>query len=560
MGVCLRLCGWTLGCGEMQMLNIQGIKLSIEKPRTALLAMLCRKLRVSETLILDWAISKEAIDARRKSSIYRVFNVDITVADEKESFVLGKAAKAGIKAEKVVRSSFVLPSAQREFAHRPVVCGFGPCGIFAALILAEAGLNPIVLERGASMERRVRAVEKFWQTGQLDETANVQYGEGGAGTFSDAKLTTGTRSPLNRYILSEFVKAGAPQDILYKNKPHVGTDKIRSVVVHLRKRIQALGGEVRFDSKMSELVFAGDGVCGVCVNDDYLLQADTVILALGHSARDSVRMLHEKGLAMMQKSFSMGVRIEHLQTEINHTQYGQASSKWGLSPAEYKLSVRTEDGRGVYTFCMCPGGYVVASASKSGELVTNGMSYHNRDSKHANAALLVDVRTSDYDSTHPLAGLTFQEKYERLAFEAGGRNFHAPVESVGDFLERSNHVQKSEETENRVTASYRPGVTWTKLETCLPPFVTKALREALPKLGRKLVGFDGEDAILTAIESRSSSPVRISRNTQGDTLNTLGKPIVGLYTGGEGAGHAGGIMSAAADGIYLAQASLRRRD
>lgn len=542
------------------MLNVQGIKLDIEQPREALLPMVCKKLRIPETLIEDWAISKEAIDARKKTTICRVFNVDITVANGKEAFVLSKAAKAGIKVEKVVRTSFVLPSADRKFSHRPIVCGFGPCGIFAALILAEAGLKPIVLERGASMEHRVRAVEKFWETGQLNETTNVQYGEGGAGTFSDAKLTTGTGNSLNRYILSQFVKAGAPEDILYKNKPHVGTDKIRSVVVHLRKKIEALGGEVRFDSMMSELMCTEDTVCGVHVNDEYFLPADTVILALGHSARDSFRMLHEKGLGMAQKPFSMGVRVEHLQADINECQYGQAIQKWELPPAEYKLSVRTEDGRGVYTFCMCPGGYVVASASKNGELVTNGMSYRSRDSHNANAALLVDVRTSDYHSTHPLAGLAFQEKYEKLAFEAGGCNFKAPAESVGDFLGRADCVHKGAWTENQMVASYKPGVTWTKLETCLPPFVTQALREALPKIGEKLAGFDCNNAILTGIESRSSSPVRILRNAQGSTVNRLGQRIVGLYTGGEGAGYAGGIMSAAADGIYLAQASLRTRE
>lgn len=539
------------------MLNLQGIKQNIEEPRDALLATVCKKLRIPEAFILEWVISKEAIDARKKPTIFRVFNIDIRVSASNEAMVLSKALKAGIKADRVFRTPFVLPTSEREFSNRPIVCGFGPCGIFAALILAEAGLKPIVLERGASMEERVRAVENFWETGQLDETTNVQYGEGGAGTFSDAKLTTGTGNPLNKYILSQFVEAGAPEDILYKNKPHVGTDKIRRVVVHLRKKIEALGGEIRFRSTMTELLWDEDTVRGVCVNDDDFLSADTVILALGHSARDSFRSLYEKGLGMAQKPFSMGVRVEHLQADVNQNQYGDVFQKYDLPPAEYKLSVRTEEGRGVYTFCMCPGGYVVASASKNGELVINGMSYRSRDSKNANAAVLVDVRTSDYDSAHPLAGLAFQEKYERLAFEVGGCTFKAPAESIGDFLGR---IKRNQSDQNRIVATYKPGVTWTGLEACLPPFVTAALREALPKFGEKLTGFDCNDAMLTGIESRSSSPVRVLRNEEGQTLSALGKPIAGLYTGGEGAGYAGGIMSAAADGIYLAQSALRTRD
>ena len=539
------------------MLSIQGIKLKIEEPREAVFTMMCKKLRISETLIKKWSISKESIDARKKTALCRVFNIEIEAKEGNEEFIIRQAAKAGIKVRKVVPVPFVLPRKDQEFKHRPIVCGFGPCGIFAAYIFAQLGLRPIVLERGSSMEERVRAVNTFWETGVLNESTNVQFGEGGAGTFSDAKLTTGTGNPVNRYILSAFVEAGAPEDILFKNKPHVGTDIIRKVVVNLRKKIEELGGEVRFQSTMTDLCCTDGVLRGVYINNDCFLDADTVVLALGHSARDSFRMLYGKGLGMAQKQFSMGVRVEHLQSDINKSQYGDQAQNLSVPPAEYKLSFRTAGGRGVYTFCMCPGGYVVASASRQGELVVNGMSYRSRDSDNANSAVLVDVYTSDYASQHPLSGLDFQEKYERLAFEAGGRNFKAPAQHVGDFLKMP---QGNSCSRKHIAPTYRPGVTWTELDNCLPSFVSDALREAFPKLGEKLSGFDHRDAVLTGIESRSSSPVRILRTPQGETMSALGEPIVGLYAGGEGAGYAGGIMSAAADGIYLAQAALRRRE
>lgn len=539
------------------MLNIQGLKLKIDEPNEAVFFLMCKKLRIPQAWIKKWSISKESIDARKKTALCRVFNIEIEPEEGKEGYILARAAKAGLKAYKVNSIPFLLPEREREFKHRPVVCGFGPCGIFAAYLFAQLGLRPIVLERGSSMEDRVRAVNSFWETGELNESSNVQFGEGGAGTFSDAKLTTGTGNPVNKYILSQFVQAGAPEDILYKNKPHVGTDIIRKVVVNLRKKIEELGGEIRFQSAMTELSCPDGFLRGVYVNNDYFLNADTVVLALGHSARDSFRMLYDKGLGMAQKQFSMGVRVEHLQADINTSQYGEQSPRLSLPPAEYKLSLKTSGGRGVYTFCMCPGGYVVASASRQGELVVNGMSYRSRDSRNANSAVLVDVYTSDYASQHPLSGLDFQEKYERLAFEAGGGSFKAPVQCLGDFLEPEKSGCCNDKT---ITPTYRPGVTWTKLDACLPSFVTDSLREAFPKLGGKLSGFDNKNAVLTGIESRSSSPVRVLRSSEGETLSALGKPIVGLYTGGEGAGYAGGIMSAAADGIYLAQSALRRRE
>jgi uncharacterized protein len=539
------------------MIRVHGIKLNAGEPTSSLLPVLCRKLRIPEASVRRWVVARESLDAREKPKIFRVFSLDIAESSISEEELLNKAKRAGLSGAKIFEDTYQLASATRAFTLPPVVCGFGPCGIFAALVLARLGLKPIVLERGAPMAQRIKSVEEFWSTGKLDPITNVQFGEGGAGTFSDGKLTTGTADPAYRFILSEFVAAGAPEDILYKQKPHIGTDLLRKVVVNIRRTIEDLGGQVRFFSRVTSLEYEGASISGVWVNGADFIPADTVILALGHSARDSFSMLHAQGLAMEQKQFSMGVRIEHLQESIDRSQYGAPGKSLQLPPAEYKLSVRTGEGRGVYTFCMCPGGYVVASASEPGGLVTNGMSNRNRNGKNANAALLVDVYPSDFPTAHPLAGVEFQKKYEALAFQAGGGNYKAPAQLLGDFIRqqatRTDH-------DGPVDPSYRPGITWTDLDSCLPAFVSKSIREALPKLGRKLSGFDCPGAVLTGIESRSSSPVRILRNKKGEAISSSEVYIKGLYPGGEGAGYAGGIMSAAADGVHLAESAARRRD
>ncbi|HPF18428.1 MAG TPA: hypothetical protein PLY08_02445 [Bacillota bacterium] len=539
------------------MLRLNGIKLEPGAPRDALVSALCSILRIDPADLIRWRIAKESIDARNKARILWVYNVDVELSPETECRVLRRYSGKEACVRKIEEHPFVLPKPAHALLHRPVVCGFGPCGIFAALVFARSGLRPIVLERGGSMEERIPAVETFWDRGRLDPNCNVQFGEGGAGTFSDGKLTTGTGDPLNRYILEELTAVGAPEDILYKQKPHVGTDRLRTIVVNLRKEILALGGEIRFNTCMEDIKIQKGRVTGIGLTGGDSIPADTVVLALGHSARDSFRHLHEQGLFMEQKSFSIGVRIEHLQQEIDRGRYGMPAETAKLPPAEYKLAVRTAENRGVYTFCMCPGGYVVASASAEGGVVTNGMSFRSRTGRNANAAVLVDVRPSDYPSDHPLAGIEFQEEWEQKAFRAGGGGYRAPAERLGSFLGIDSDQKEWSE---QLLPTYRPGVAWTRIEQCLPLFAVEALREAFPRFGRMLPGFDHPAAILTAPESRSSSPVRIRRSLSREALDVRGEVVKGLYPAGEGAGYAGGILSAAADGIHSALAALRSKE
>ncbi len=531
------------------MIIIHGIKLKLGQDTGKLLRKAERQLGLELGAIDSVRIVKESLDAREKPVLYRVFSLELVSQKTDESLIEAcDRTNTRYTAENPVRFEIralqghpEASSGQKTLQNvadppRPVVVGYGPCGMFAALALAEYGLKPVVLERGGRMEERVAAVERFWNGGPLDPECNVQFGEGGAGTFSDGKLTTGTKSPYSRWILENFVDAGASPDILIKQKPHIGTDVLRSVVVNLRKKTESLGGEVRFGCRLTEVLMEDGSVRGVRYMQDgteKTLVTDTVILALGHSARDTIRALCAEGIRMEQKPFSMGVRIEHPQRLIDLAQYGAPHEELGIGPADYKLNVKTASGRGVYTFCMCPGGYVIDASSVPGMLAVNGMSNSDRGSGTANSALLADVLPEDYDSDHPLAGVAFQEKYERLAFELGGGK--PPKQTVGAFMDKT-----------------QPGI-----DRCLPGFVSDSLREALPKLGRKLKGFDSPDALMTAVESRSSSPVRVKRDPEtleafasgpsGDTA-----AIKGLYPAGEGAGYAGGIMSAAADGVRIA--------
>lgn len=462
--------------------------------------------------VKEWIIRRESIDARKKNNIQMVYTVD---------FETDAVLDLPLAPEIIYSAP---DSGDIKMKHRPVVVGFGPCGIFAALILAECGYNPIVLERGRAMDQRVRDVEHFWKTGELDEVSNVQFGEGGAGTFSDGKLTTGIKDPRINHVLQTFVDAGADPKILYKQKPHIGTDVLRDVVVNIRKDIIDMGGEVRFESQVTDLIIENGQVTGVQVNGKEIIETNHVIMALGHSSRDTFRMMKDRQLPMEQKQFSIGVRIEHPQVWIDKSQYGDPALAKILGPAEYKLNHHCENGRGVYTFCMCPGGEVIMSASANGTTVTNGMSYSARDGKFANSALLVDVRTSDFPSDDVLAGVEFQEKYEKLAYENG----NPPKCNWGEFTKGNTVVEKS-----------------------LPEFAAAAMKEAMPYLGRKLRGFDDPSAIMTAVESRSSSPVRIIRNEDYES------DIKGIYPAGEGAGYAGGITSAAVDGMRVAEAIIK---
>lgn len=526
------------------MITVHGIKLKLGTSTDKLLRRTERLLGLEAGAIDSVRIVKESLDAREKPVLYRVFSLEL-ISQKSDESLIKACDRANIRctAENPVR--FEIKPLQRHPEGRPVVAGFGPCGMFAALALAEYGLRPVVLERGGRMEERIAAVERYWNGGPLDPECNVQFGEGGAGTFSDGKLTTGTKSPYSRWILEQFVDAGASPQILYRQKPHIGTDVLRGVVVNIRKKIESLGGEVRFGCRLTEVITENGEVRGIRYiqnGSEKTIGTDTVVLALGHSARDTMRQLYAEGLKMEQKPFSMGVRIEHPQSLIDLAQYGALHEDLGIGPADYKLNVKTASGRGVYTFCMCPGGYVIDASSVPGMTAVNGMSNSDRGSGTANSALLADVMPEDYDSDYPLAGVAFQEKYERLTYELGGGR--PPKQTVGSFLGKqtvtgSDLTASSSGDEGRADAS-------ADLSKCLPDFVSDALREALPKLGRKLRGFDSPNALLTAIESRSSSPVRIKRDPE--TLQA----IPGLYPAGEGAGYAGGIMSAAADGVRIA--------
>ena len=520
------------------MLRASEIKLSLAQSERQLPLVLSRTLGIKSEEILSWSIYKKSIDARKKDLIHFVYSIDFQV--ENEESMLKRLSKKGVTVAENI--SFQYTNTANEGELRPVVIGTGPAGIFAGLVLAELGFNPILIERGKKVEDRVRDVEEFWATGKLNTESNVQFGEGGAGTFSDGKLTTLIKDPRCRKVLEYFVEAGAPEDIMYVNKPHIGTDILRDVVVNLRKKILTLGGEVRFQAKATGLIIVDGSVKGVIVNNSHSIATDKVILALGHSARDTFEMLYNSGINIQQKAFSIGVRIEHPQEMISRSQYGELYVHPLLGAADYKLSGHFDNGRSAYTFCMCPGGTVVAAASEKGMTVTNGMSERARDKRNANAALLVNVTPQDFGSDHPLAGVEFQRHWERKAYEASGGSYAAPAQLVGDFL-----AGRPSESYEGIEPTYMPGVVMTDLRKCLPDYVTDTMKLAIVEFDKKLKGFARPDAVMTGVETRSSSPVRITR---GEDLQTN---IQGIYPAGEGAGYAGGIISAAVDGIRIAE-------
>jgi uncharacterized FAD-dependent dehydrogenase len=519
----------------------------------ALLRAAARRLRIDEARIASVRLLKRSVDARKKSNVHFVVSLGVTLesaAGEDEAALVGRLADADVlvAAAPPQLASVTLESAPKV---RPIVVGTGPAGLFAALWLARAGVRPLVLERGAAVGERIRAVDAFIRTGALDPDSNIQFGEGGAGTFSDGKLTTNTHNPRCRSVLETMVEAGADEEILWQAKPHVGTDHLTGIVRRMREEIESLGGEVRFGARLSDIVIDDSGALrGAVVQTDRgreELPAEALILATGHSARDTFEMLRERGAHLAQKPFSVGVRVEHDQRMVDRAQYGSAAGHAALGAADYKLSYHVPSGRGVYTFCMCPGGWVVAAASEAGGVVTNGMSRFAREGRNANAALLVSVTPADFKDDDPLAGVRFQRRWEQAAFELGGGDFRAPAQLMSDFLQG---VPSS--GPGGVQPTYPRGVNYVDLAPCLPEFVVASLREAVPVLDRRMRGFASNDAVLTGVETRSSSPVRVVRD------ESLQSNLRGLYPCGEGAGYAGGIMSAAVDGIRCAEAVLDR--
>ena len=504
-----------------------------------LAAEAARLLRMREKDILSLRLLRRSVDAREEVRL--VYTVEVAVKEE--SAILRRA-----RSRKISRAAqapaYTPPSPLPAPAVPPVVVGAGPAGLFAALVLAQAGLRPILLERGRPVERRKADVERFWATGELDLTSNVQFGEGGAGAFSDGKLNTGTRDPRHRFILETLLSCGAPEDILIDAKPHVGTDYLHTVLVNLRRRLLELGTDIRFESRLADLDIRDGALRGITAEGPegvYTLPCSHLLLCPGHSARDTFAMLHKRGVPMEAKPFAVGVRIEHRQADCDAAQYRQYAGHPGLPVSTYKLSCHLPNGRSAFSFCVCPGGEVVAAASEAGGVVTNGMSEFARNRENINGALLVNVTPEDFGDG-PLSGIAFQRRLEEAAYAAGGGGYLAPAQRVEDFLQKRSSIGPG-----RVIPSYRPGVTWGNLWSCLPPFVAQALAEALPILGQKLRGYDAPDAVLTAVESRSSSPVRILR---GEGCQSS---IRGLYPCGEGAGYAGGILSAAADGMRCAE-------
>ncbi|GLT01302.1 hypothetical protein GCM10007897_26940 [Sphingobium jiangsuense] len=535
------------------MLRLTGLKLPLDHAAEAMPAAICERLGIAAEALRGYEIVRRGNDARRKSAILLVYTVDVDLDGEAE--VLER-----LKGDHEVRPRpdtdyhFVAHAPEGWSGLRPVVVGAGPCGLFAGLLLAQMGFRPIILDRGKIVRERTRDTWGLWRRGELNPDSNVQFGEGGAGTFSDGKLYCRVKDPrlLGRKVLDEFVKAGAPADILYEAHPHIGTFRLVSMVETMRRTIEELGGEYRWQTRVDDLELErlSDGrqaLRGLHLGDGSFLEADHVVLAIGHSARPTFEMLHRRGVHMEAKPFSIGVRIEHPQAWIDEARYGRFARHPILGAAAYSLAHHCEGGRTVYSFCMCPGGRVVAATSEEGRVVTNGMSQYSRAEFNANSGLVVAIDPERDYPGGPLAGIDFQRHWESLAYVAGGSNYNAPGQKVGDFLAGRPSTELGE-----IVPSYKPGVTMTDLSQCLPAFAVEAMREALPVFGRQIPKYDHPDVVMTGVETRTSSPVRITRDKDFQSLN-----VERLFPAGEGAGYAGGILSAAIDGIKVAEAVAR---
>lgn len=521
------------------MITVNNIKLPLKYDNDVIKTSVAKSLNIRNSDISSLVLRRVSIDARKKDNVHYIAMVDVSVACNEQS-ICSRCKNAHIS----VNNDYVFPSGKL-LKHRPIIIGAGPAGLFCALMLSRVGAKPIIIERGMPVEERTRCIENFWSGGVLNPQSNVQFGEGGAGTFSDGKLNTGTNNIRGSFILKEFVAHGAPEEILISAKPHIGTDKLKSCIISIRKEIESHGGEFRFNTLFTDLILSNGCVAGIKVNSEgttETIYSDKVILAIGHSSRDTFVKLRDIGVEMQQKPFSIGVRIEHLREDVDECQYGKARHLLGA--ADYKLSTHLNDGRGVYTFCMCPGGYVVNASSEDGMLCTNGMSLFARDNVNSNSALLVGVSPEDYNCGDVLDGMMLQRKIETAAYKAIGNNI-APVQRVGDFL-----GIKTKKYSN-VHPSIRPGYDFFDIEKIYPSFISDSMKEGILNLSRKMSVFSDSGAILTAAETRSSSPVRIVRDDSCQSVS-----FKGLYPCGEGAGYAGGIMSAAADGIKCAEAIM----
>ncbi|NMN04342.1 MULTISPECIES: FAD-dependent protein [unclassified Novosphingobium] len=537
------------------MLRLTELKLPLDHDPAAMLPAIAARLGVAESAVVRFAVAKRGNDARRKNAIQLVYAVDVTLSEADEADVLARLA-GDSHVRPTPDTTYRFPVKAPEGWHagegeRPVVIGAGPCGLLAGLILAQMGLKPIIVERGKAVRERTKDTWALWRKSVLTPESNVQFGEGGAGTFSDGKLYSRIKDPrhLGRKVLVEFVKAGAPDDILTEAHPHIGTFRLVTMVMSMRETIEKLGGEYRFGTRVDDFAVETDAagerrLAGLHLSNGEFLPARRVIMAVGHSARDTFEVLYNRGVHIEAKPFAIGVRIEHPQSLIDQARYGACAKHPVLGPAAYALAHQASNGRAVYSFCMCPGGRVVAAASEEGRVVTNGMSQYSRAEFNANSGLVVDITPERDFPGHPLAGIALQRHWEERAFVAGGSNYQAPGQKVGDFLARRPSSEFGS-----IVPSYQPGVHLTALEECLPDFVTDALREALPVFGRQMVGYDHPDVVMTGVETRTSSPVRITRGKDLQSLNTRG-----LYPAGEGAGYAGGILSAAVDGIRVAEA------